>query len=297
MHSIDINCVDEWGNTPLHYACATGDKKLAEALLNRHAFVNVKNALGQTPHDVGVMARTMGNWNSEEAIKKANDMKYPSNDIILPLDRLFYNRKINLSGHVWKYERSDEYDYLLLHLERERHFSQLKQVRGANSHVVERVTSVPDELIAFEQQRVQQATTALIAELSVEDRAPNKEKIEALLKAGADANATGELNHSLLQLAILQGGVNAEGVSIVKLLIDHGATVNEDISTGIENLKTGEYKDDSDAQARLDQIKTMIEGALDEKTPHLQPNVSSKIGANAQAVGEGMPRPPAEKER
>ncbi len=55
MHSIDINCVDEWGNTPLHYACASGDKKLAETLLNKHAFVNVKNALGQTPVEYAAM--------------------------------------------------------------------------------------------------------------------------------------------------------------------------------------------------------------------------------------------------
>jgi len=49
QHDADLNLKDNWGLTPLHYACRFGYPETAEALLNGGAFIDPQDDYGFTP--------------------------------------------------------------------------------------------------------------------------------------------------------------------------------------------------------------------------------------------------------
>ena len=48
----DINCIDMYGETPLHYAYMQGNKKIIDLLLKKGANMNIKNKQGKIPKHV-----------------------------------------------------------------------------------------------------------------------------------------------------------------------------------------------------------------------------------------------------
>ena len=46
-----MNATNEYGNTPLHYACFWGFQHVAEELVNNGALVSLANSDGDTPLD------------------------------------------------------------------------------------------------------------------------------------------------------------------------------------------------------------------------------------------------------
>jgi ankyrin repeat protein len=48
----DINGIDMYGETPLHYAYMQGNKKIIDLLLKKGADMNIKNKQGKIPKHV-----------------------------------------------------------------------------------------------------------------------------------------------------------------------------------------------------------------------------------------------------
>ena len=48
---VNINAVNEHGNTPLHYACFWNHEFIAEDLINNGALVSISNRFDETPLD------------------------------------------------------------------------------------------------------------------------------------------------------------------------------------------------------------------------------------------------------
>ena len=49
---VEVNQIDKWGKTPLHYASMYEHAEVITALLAAGADKTIKNKHGQTPHDV-----------------------------------------------------------------------------------------------------------------------------------------------------------------------------------------------------------------------------------------------------
>lgn len=57
-HGLQVNDIDEHGNTPLHYAALDGRKETITALLNHHADCKIQNKWGQTPLQLAITPAT-----------------------------------------------------------------------------------------------------------------------------------------------------------------------------------------------------------------------------------------------
>ena len=55
-HGCDVNGVNKYGNTPLHFAVERGEGKIGEYLKKKGAVTGTRNELGLTPYErVGVL--------------------------------------------------------------------------------------------------------------------------------------------------------------------------------------------------------------------------------------------------
>lgn len=67
---MDVNAQNPYGCTPLHYACMSATPKVIELLLNRGAYVHVKNKIGQKPEDVSEEA-----WVADALARESRERK------------------------------------------------------------------------------------------------------------------------------------------------------------------------------------------------------------------------------
>jgi len=223
---VDLNEGDNWGYTPLHWACMNGYKELARLLIDNGADINSKNIIGLTPlhiaagrghaHVVTLLVANNADINARDN-QSATPLWYAKNGVVFSFSSL---GKLNKKAKsIWNPDNPGC-----------KEATELLQEHGAieQAPIVTLHEAARDGL-------VEQAKSLIAKGADVnamDDRLAatplhlavyfaNTDMVKLLIANGADVNAKNKWNRTPLHIAI-----DKKYMDYVELLRKHGAKTN-----------------------------------------------------------------------